>query len=146
MKIVDIGVLENSFMDFLDPTPFAQKALYYITQFGHFYCNERYFIKRNYLDLFLLVYVVDGTLEVRASDMEVSVSKNQIAIVDCRSPHQYFSSDHCEFLWFHYNGSSSAAYLESLLEQYGIVFSGDHIQPLKQFQVHPFCSPSDFPQ
>lgn len=131
MKIVDIGVLENSFMDFLDPSPFAESSLYYITQFGHFFCNDRYMIRRNFLDLFLLIYVCDGELEVVSNGRKVSVHKDQIVIIDCRSPHHYYCRSSVEFLWFHYNGCSSASYYDYLTAHSSLLHTGDHIAPLK---------------
>lgn len=132
MKIVDTGVLESSFMEFSIPSEFARRALYYCPQFGHFYCNREYRIKRNFLDLFLLIYVCHGAVTAETQGRTACAGQDQIILLDCRQPHQYYCSDSSEFLWFHFNGNSSSAYAEYLFEQFGIVYSGEQIPRLRR--------------
>ena len=73
MKIVDSGVLPPSFMDFTIPSHFAQQALYYVLQFGHFYCDGQYRVQRDYLDQYLLVYVCSGELIVEMNGRKSTV-------------------------------------------------------------------------
>lgn len=146
MEIVDIGVLKQSFMDFLLPSEFAGDSLYYCPQFGHFYCNEKYSIDRNYLDMCLLIYVCEGALEVETRNKFSVVSQDQIALIDCRYPHRYSCPDYAEFIWFHFKGNSSIAYTDYLFQQSGIVFSGEGIPELrKNFDVILSCSQQILP-
>ena len=41
LKIVDSSVYAPSFMDFVVPSNFAKRALYYALQFGHYHCDEQ---------------------------------------------------------------------------------------------------------
>lgn len=124
MKIVDQGVIGNSFMDFSTPSEFAKNALYYCCQFGHFYCNENYSISRRFLDMFLLIYVRHGVLNVETQGHAYTASEGETVLLDCRCPHRYYCRESVEFLWFHFNGSSSSVYTEHLCAQRGIVFPG----------------------
>jgi len=114
MKIVDNGVTGASFMDFMIPTEFARKALYYCPQFGHFYGDNRYRVVREPLDLFLLMYVRSGTLWVETQGRTHSARAGEAVLLDCRRPHAYYCQDRLNFLWIHFYGNSSAAYVDYL--------------------------------
>lgn len=131
MKIVDKGVLKPSFMDFTIPSAFAKNALYYVPQYGHFYCNENYRISRDYLDLYLLIYVCKGTLNVEIGGKEYEVAENQVMLLDCHEAHKYWCRKSVDFMWFHFNGNSSRAYTQYLTEQKGIHFGGPVAAGLK---------------
>ena len=132
MKIVDTGVLGTSFMDFSIPSDFAKSALYYCPQFGHFYCTDGYNIAREHLELFLLVYMCGGSLHLEAEGRRDAASAGEIVLLDCRRPHRYYCSEGAEFLWLHFYGNASAPYTRYLIEQSGIVFSGERIPALRQ--------------
>jgi len=133
MKIVDNGVLEPSYMDFSIPSEFAKISLYCSPQSGHFYCNNQYKINRKSLDQFLFIYVCGGSLHIEMNEKEITACQDQIALLDCRSPHRYYCSESVEFLWFHFNGCSSIQYAELLLSKFGIIFSGEHIPELRKY-------------
>lgn len=132
ISILDTGVLSNSFMDFMNVSDFAERALYYATRVGHFYCDQRYRVERDYLDLYLLFFVCQGTLCIESHDKTWTVEKNQIALLDCHYPHTYYSTGNLEFLWIHYNGCSSDAYGKLLHDRSGVVFTGSHISGLRK--------------
>ena len=43
--------------------------------------------------------------------------------MDCLLPHRYYVTEPTEFLWFHFSGGESAAYVRLLT---GICFDGNH--------------------
>lgn len=133
MKIVDNGVLAPSFMDFSTPSEFARNALYYTPQFGHFICDRSYHIERSYLDQYLLLYVCKGALHLRCAEHEAVLEADQIGLIDCHVPHAYWCVDYVDFYWFHFNGCSSGAYTQYLMDRFGPVHSGPHIRPLKEY-------------
>lgn len=133
MKIVDAGVLGSSFMDFSIPSEFAKRALYYCPQFGHFYCNSEYDIARESLDLFLLMYVCHGDLTIETLGRTYTASRGEIVLLDCHKRHRYYCRDSADFMWFHFDGSSSYDYVEYLYEQGGVVFSGLQIPELERY-------------
>lgn len=131
MKIKDEGVLEPSFLDFTIPSDFAKKNLYYVPQYGHFYCNGHYSISRSYLDLFLCIYILDGALHAESRGLEVTAQKHQLLLLDCHEPHKYYCDSSADILWFHFAGNSSQAYTDYLFEMSGLLFEGNHILSLK---------------
>lgn len=141
MKITDLGVLEPSLMDFILPSDFAKQALYYAPQFGHFYCDSHYKIDRQFVDLYLLVYVCDGELNVNSRGQHIIAKRDQIVLFDCRHPHIYSCPSHANLLWFHFDGNSSQHYVNKLYQQHGILFDGEHIHRLKKyFELILSCS------
>lgn len=132
MKIVDSGVVAPSFMDFTLSTSFAKGALYYVPQFGHFYCTNAYHIAREHMDLFLLVYVCAGRLQLRTGGRDYIAETGQTALLDCRAPHEYFCTGDAEFLWFHFNGNSSAQYAAYLADRAGVVFPAEEFHDLRE--------------
>lgn len=132
MKIVDIGVLNQSFMEFAIPSDFAKNALYYCLEFGHFFCDGQYNIQRKYLESFLAVYVCSGALIVETDGKTAIARTDQLVLLDCRRQHRYYCQEYAEFLWFHFNGNSSSEYVTYLYESFGIVFTGDGIKELQQ--------------
>ena len=131
MEINDTGVIEPSYMDFTIPSDFARSALYCIPQFGHFYCTPEYSVRRKSLDLYLMIYVVNGSLCVETRGRRYVALQDQIVLLDCHYPHQYYCRNSLDFLWFHFHGSSSRQYAEYLNRQFGIIFTGEHIPYLK---------------
>ena len=126
MKITDVGVSSDSFMDFLLPSDFAKEALYTIDQFGHFFCNQRYRIERDYVDLYLLVYIRNGAMTVHAHGKEVIAQPGDVVLLDCHEPHHYGTAeDTLDFLWFHFNGNASRAYCDFLLQEHGVLYHDD---------------------
>lgn len=132
LSILDTGVRSDSFMDFMNVSGFAEGALYYATRVGHFFCDRRYRVERDYLDLYLLFFVCQGTLCIETQGKTWTVEKNQIALLDCHLPHAYYSTGDLEFLWIHYNGCSSDAYGRLLYDRSGVVFTGSHIPGLRK--------------
>lgn len=133
MKIVDYGVSKDSIMDFFHPSTFALKTLYFTQQFGHFYCNNKYSIRRDYLDAFLLIYMTKGSLFINTRETQLELTQHQIALIDCKFPHAYSASDYADFSWIHYNGNSSQDYYDYLYKNNGLMFSGKHIHSLKKY-------------
>ena len=131
MKIVDRGVLKPSFMDFTIPSNFAKSALYYIPQFGHFYCNSEYHISRGPLDLFLFMYICDGELTVNTKGRLYTAKKDEIVLLDCRQDHEYYCTKSVDFIWFHFNGNNSRQYAQYLYEKKGLLFTENYVSGLK---------------
>jgi len=133
INIEDTGVSSESFMDFMNSSDFAKRALYYVTRLGHFFCDDRYMIERDYLDLYLLFFVRQGTLSIETRNKIWTVGKNQIALLDCHFPHKYCcSGGSLDFLWIHYNGCSSVEYGKLLYDQSGVVFTDSYVPVLRE--------------
>lgn len=131
MKYIEPGVVGNSWLDFTIPSDFAKSALYCCPQTGHFYCTDQYKIDRESHDWFLFCYIVKGTLCLSIDGSEHSANANEILLVDGRKPHTYQSKGNCEFMWFHFFGNSSCAYVDYLLAGGSCVFTGSAAKNMK---------------
>ena len=119
MKILDAGVLTPSFIDFTIPSSFARETLYYPVEYGDFFCDNSYYIERNFLDQYLIMFIRSGSLNVRLEGREGKAEKNQVVLLDCRAPHAYWCTEETEFLWFHFNGCNTAGYTKFLWDKFG---------------------------
>ena len=124
MEITDKGVLSPSFMDFSLPSDFARSTLLYLDLFGHFYCTKDYRVTRDYFEPFLLLYVCDGKFFFKTKDHDVVAAKENVVLLDCRTPHAYGCLDSGEFLYFHFNGLTADTYVKHLHDKGGILFTG----------------------
>lgn len=124
MKIQDKGVTDSSFMDFSIPSGFAQHALYYTPEFGHFYCRTNYNVERLHLDSSLLMFIRDGAFYAECREQNALAHAGDILLIDCRYPHRYGCAEAGDFLWFHFRGPASAAYTDYLFQKTGLLFSG----------------------
>lgn len=131
MKIVDKGVLEPSYVAFSTASVFARNELYFTPQAGHFYCNQDYRISRDYLDLYLLMYICNGSLYMQTQNHTVKAARNEILLLDCHYPHEYFCKDSCDFLWFHFNGNNSSKYISLISDKRGLHHAQPYISDLK---------------
>ena len=131
MQINDQGVLAGSVMDYVAPSHFAQKALYYTQHYGRFVCDRRYQTQRQFLDAFLVLYVQKGELTLETRGLEWQVTERQIAVIDCKYAHRYACQTQVDFLWFHFAGCSSQAYYDLLFEQQKVVFDASSHSHLK---------------
>lgn len=134
MIIVDKGVSPDSIMDFSIPSSFAKSNLYYLQQYGTFHCDRNYHVCREYLDSFLLIFVISGTLIIETKGISEEAYENRVVLLDCRNPHTYYCQDKCSFIWFHFNGNSSAAYADYIYEAGGLVIGdgSDRVRHLKE--------------
>jgi len=132
MKMLERGVLDNSTINFQSPSRFAQNALYYVPQYGHFFCDNKYHIKRTNLDLYLLFFIKKGFLEVNSQQTSVTASAGSVVLLDCHTPHAYYCRDKVEFYWIHFSGCSSKQYCEYLTEQFGILHSGSQAEGMER--------------
>ncbi|MDO4549032.1 MAG: AraC family ligand binding domain-containing protein, partial [Clostridia bacterium] len=133
MRIEDRGVDEKSRIELMMTSDFARSALFYAPRSGRFICNSDYRVERDYLDMFLLMYICHGSLRVTTRGKQYVACEDQVVLLDCHHPHRYESIDSVDFIWFHYLGSASEQYGEYLYAQGGVVFSGAHVPALREY-------------
>ena len=109
VKPPDKGLLLSSHVDFTIPSPFAREHLYYLIQYGCYQCVPGYEVRRDFLDMFLCIYVRSGALHAVCGDRTADAAAGQLVLMDCRLPHRYYVTEPTELLWFHFFGGESAA-------------------------------------
>ena len=123
MKCLEKGLKENSKIFFLTPHITYSEDFYNMTVCGHFFASPKYKITRNGGVPPLFFFILDGELSVISEEKKYIAKKNQIVLLDCNKPHEYFTQNHCEFMFFHFAGGESVKILNQLVKRNkGIVF------------------------
>jgi AraC-like DNA-binding protein len=121
-EIQDSGVLTDSYIYAHIPSPFAQNALYYLLYAGELRCDTRYCIERQHLNMYLLVYVVEGGLRCQFGGNTLTVGPGELILMDCRQHHICQSiADNTHFRWFYFNGASSPHYYDLIDQRHNLV-------------------------
>ena len=130
MKALDRGVSQSSEIFFHIPSDFAVKALYYIPYVGNFECTENYQITRDYLDLFLLIFIDTGRMSITYRDRTIIAVAGDIVILDCKEPHSYGAVGNLKFHFSHFNGSGSQAYFDLITSENNYI-----LRPLRRLMI-----------
>ncbi|HHV59321.1 MAG TPA: AraC family transcriptional regulator [Clostridiaceae bacterium] len=123
MYIPEKGVLPNSNTYFNTPGSMAYEMFYYLRCVGHFYCNGNYHVKRNSYNSYLLIYIKNGLGYVDYNGKKYSAKANDIILLDCYKPHEYFTREGWEILWMHFDGNCSRQFVELINSRLGYVIS-----------------------
>ncbi|MTI65087.1 MAG: AraC family transcriptional regulator [Firmicutes bacterium] len=99
-------------------SPFAKENLFYSELAGEYFGISDYEIKRDYYNSLLVLFIEEGELTVNIDKESFSVGKNDIAFIDCKTPHHYYSKDPISFKWVHIQGNSVFAYSELLSKRF----------------------------
>lgn len=119
MKSVDIGVLSHSVCFSFTPSDLARDMFFYLTWCGHYYCTRSYYMKRDYYDPLLLVYVEKGVFHVEYRGEKKEVKAGEAFFIDCREPHYYHAEDNLEFYYIHIDGSNSHEICQYIMNTQG---------------------------
>ena len=106
MKQIGPGILGNSEIVFSSSTAKAKKIYYNVLCAGHFYCDEKYHLKRDNYDSFLILYVADGKFTFIDKGNQFVAEKGDTVILDCYKSHEYFTNDYLESYWVHIEGAN----------------------------------------
>lgn len=97
------------------PTAAALALPFYIMEAGHFLARHDYMVKRTYHNSFLLLYTICGEGTLSSAGNTVSLYPGSCIVIDCHTPHEYYSaSKNWDFMWLHYGGSGAAPILNIL--------------------------------
>lgn len=127
MNIPEAGVLSNSLRYFFTPSSLASELFYYPTRAGRYFCDHRYSFDHHVetarlashrLNL-MLICVCRGKLRFTLEGESVTAMPGQIALFDCRQPHEYSAGDDTEFLWLLFNGLNAEAIYRRILQNKG---------------------------
>lgn len=100
-------------------TDIAEKLYFYAQWAGHFTCKRDFYIKRNNMKSYLLIYTVNGSGILNCDNSSYKMKKNSIAFIDCRQTHEYFPvDDGWDFKFIHFYGRQSREYYELITMLY----------------------------
>ena len=85
MLVQDKGVISGSEEFHLEPSPMAEKLLYYVTDCGIYFCEYGYRVERENYGNYMLLYVTKGVLAVSTEGTTYLVQEGQVAFLTVMS-------------------------------------------------------------
>lgn len=119
MICTEKGTISDTQYFFINPSDIFIRNYYYMLVCGHFYCRNGYNIQREGGVVPIIMFIVDGEMQLTYENIAYTASKGEIILIDCSKPHRYYCNSSCEYLFFHFDGCSSRQIIEHLLSQNG---------------------------
>lgn len=120
------GVLEDSDIQYHLPSEFARKNLFFLHAGGRYRCVPPYRIERDHYDMMLILFILQGAMHVEYRGCIGMAEAGDVILMDCRNPHRYWISGETRFMWMHFDGNASEAYLELIQENRGCIIRTDN--------------------
>lgn len=109
------NIEDNSLWITATPSAATLSLPFYIMEAGHFFARRDYELKRETHNSFLLLYTIKGEGILFSGNVSLRLPPGYCAIIDCHSPHEYYSSsEEWDFLWLHFNGNGAAPLFQIL--------------------------------
>lgn len=119
MKTNEAGILSKSVCFSFTPSEIAKQLYYYPTWCGHYYCNDKYFIKRDTFPSHLVAFVCNGTFQIEYRNEAFEAKRGDVVLLDCSEPHYYHAKDTLEFLYMNFAGANSKDLCQHIMKQSG---------------------------
>lgn len=147
MKSNETGVLKKSEVYFSSPSQTAKKLYYYPISAGHFFCVNGYHLVRNNYNSLLVTHILDGTFTYIKDNKHITARKGDTVILDCYTPHEYYTNDSFESVWIHIAGANSYELFEEIEKTEGNLIKCKDIQHIKKllFRIFDGISSSNPP-
>ena len=113
------GIIEKEGIYFHTASAFAQQHLFYGLWGARYLCSAPYSVRRKHLNAFLMFYIHSGEMQFTYRDQTF----DDIVLIDCNFPHNYYTKREAQFSWFHFHGNASQAYCDLLWKNNGALFS-----------------------
>lgn len=120
------GVLPTSQRFFAAPSAMARRVFFYVTRCGRYEYDEHFFFQDDCgvarLDShrnFFLLYLKSGHMHFQLQSTAFTLQAGQLALVDCRAPHAFFTDGPAASLWLHFDGALSPALFSEILSLHG---------------------------
>lgn len=123
MLSTEPGIVPGS--DYFIYTPSTQAKSLFLYPFitGCFRYEPGYCLRRSSFDSFLIMYIKKGRCEIDFENYHYQAQESQIVILDCYSPHSYYSLDGWEAEWLHFDGVCAKGYYEAITAGKGPVIT-----------------------
>lgn len=111
------------------PSKSAQEMFFYPLQCGHFIYEAGYNLRRESYDSFLLMYIVNGNLNLELYNHHLSIPAGSFALLDCYQLHAYSCDSGCECFWCHFDGVTARHWYNNIVSRLGSIFSVPDFHP-----------------
>lgn len=142
MKCTERGVLKKSEVYFSSPSQTAKKLYYYPIAAGHFYCVKGYHLIRNNYNSLLITHIINGTFTFVEDGKPITARAGDTVILDCYSPHEYYTNDSLESIWIHISGANSFELFEEIEKSGGNLIKCRDIHHVKKLLFRIYDSVS----
>lgn len=123
MRPIDTGCYPDSEVFFYTPGDQARRTFFYPLCAGHYYCDSSYQVQRSSYDSYLIMYIKKGAGYLDCQNKTHTFRAGDLVAADCYKPHTYGTTKDSEILWVHFDGSTSAEYIQTILNAGGPVCS-----------------------
>lgn len=123
MKANVPGVLKKSDYYFSSPSATAQRLYYYPVSAGHFYCDNRYHLKRDDYNSILVAYIIKGSFTYIINGSHFTAEAGETVILNCHGAHEYYAVGDLEYVWLHFNGLNAVDMYEEIVKSYGNIIT-----------------------
>ncbi len=110
-------------MRFWTPSAMARELYFYVLCAGRFICDGDYHLERKDYQSYLAMYVESGEGFLEVFDQRYSAQAGDLILLDCRTPHRYYTSTGWEMCWLHFHGNVSARLYEMIVSHKGCVLN-----------------------
>ena len=116
-----------------EPSTLARDVYLYPLSTGHFRYTGGYRNQRRSFDSFELLYVEEGSVELKNRSRTLTASAGQFVLLDCYSPHSYYSKDGWACYWLHFDGQVARSFYRRIIEVWNsFLFDLDQYSPAYQ--------------
>jgi AraC-like DNA-binding protein len=123
MLIPEKGVLPRSTMRFWTPSASALELYFHVLCAGRFICDGDYHLERKDYKSYLAMYVETGQGYLEVFDRRYPASAGDLILLDCLTPHRYYTTTGWEMYWFHFHGNMSDRLYDMIVSHKGNVLS-----------------------
>lgn len=121
MRVSEKGVLEESEYFFFTPSNLSKSLFFHLICTGKFFCDHDYYVQRDRYNSYLLMYIVKGQGTICYNDKIYTAKENDLVILNCYSPHRYYTDTGWTMLWLHYDGNISKQLFDLIYDRLGCV-------------------------
>lgn len=105
------------------PSMSAKRMFFYPIHLGHMYYEPGYHTERSRSAGYLLIYVMDGSLNMIYQGVTTAIPQRTFLLIDCAHPHALSTCQPCEVMLLLIDGPQAAAYYESIVARLGNIFA-----------------------
>ena len=116
MAVREPGVISRENMYFRSANLFAKENLLYILWGSLYLVDKPYRVKRNYMDAYMLQYVVEGELYFEIRGQKYIAQKDEVVILDCKEANHYWAEGLAKVKWFHFDGKIAKNLVEYIYQ------------------------------
>lgn len=123
--INEAGILSKKGGGFFTPSSFAIENLFYILWGDEYECNEKYEVKRDFLNSLSLYHIMSGKMEFTYNGQTFIAEEGETVFLDLRLPHHYRALTRLQLQQYLIGGKSAENYYKLLATQHGNRYSPD---------------------